>query len=655
MTGVKWKADNGHKTKTRNKANGAAPDSDDIEFAEEERTKRRPFTKLPYSRKTAIEYEYREADGTPCLMVLRWNRPDGKKVMRQAEFDEDGNLFLPAPKKDLPLYRLPELMEADDSKPVILVEGEKAVGKLVEYGYAATTWAGGTPGVKKADFSPLKNRHVVLWADADEPGRKAMSKVAAKVKPLAAKLRVVTPPEDAPDRWDAADVLKRREADDLIEAAVEWKTAKPSADVLQFAPDAGSKPVFLMNCDGFRLAIAHLGYEIRYNMREVAMEWRHKEGQWERVDNMWRDGVKVDLKRRVMRANRDADPSPYIVGRERFEEWCNAICFEDGPADEFLDWINALPKWDGVKRMETTLTECLDLQDGEDPELAKWASLYMFAGAVNRTLHPGAEQHESPILIGDPECGKTSFVKLVLPEKRHRDWVGRIKNMADSAKALVEALQGKVIVELSELAGMRRADTEAVKDFLSNPIDNNVRLAWRRDPAKILRRCIFAGTSDRDDCLPNDHNLRRFGVVRVKGKDGITGEAAYKRIKAYMDANREQIWAEAVAWIKAGNKPNMPDELKPAAKESAQEARSADSHMGDLLAEKEDALIKAAKQRDGMTTTEIVEFLELHDLWEKQPRSVEMRLSGELRPNGWKKHKRCRRAGKLVRLWKYEK
>ena len=77
-------------------------------------------------------------------------------------------------------------------------------------------------------------------------------------------------------------------------------------------------------------------------------------------------------------------------------------------------------------------------------------------------------------------------------------------NLAAHPKERAEALQGKVYVEASEMAGATRAELESLKAFVSRQNDGSVRLAYRRDPESTPRRCIIVGTSNNMNCLPND-------------------------------------------------------------------------------------------------------------------------------------------------------
>ena len=112
-----------------------------------------------------------------------------------------------APPAPRPLLNLNDLL-ARPTDPVVVVEGEKTAdaAALLFPGQLITTWPSGCKAFNKADWSPLIGRRVILWPDADAPGREAMAKLAAKlIREGIERVRIVTPPPDAPEGWDLAD------------------------------------------------------------------------------------------------------------------------------------------------------------------------------------------------------------------------------------------------------------------------------------------------------------------------------------------------------------------------------------------------------------------------------------------------------------------
>ena len=98
--------------------------------------------------------------------------------------------------------------------PVLLVEGEKCVESakdLIKEEYFVSTWAGGTGGVEKTDFSPLKDYTIILWPDNDTPGKNAMQKIAQKLLEIECKKIFNIKVENKPEKWDIADAIKENE------------------------------------------------------------------------------------------------------------------------------------------------------------------------------------------------------------------------------------------------------------------------------------------------------------------------------------------------------------------------------------------------------------------------------------------------------------
>jgi len=80
-----------------------------------------------------------------------------------------------APSTPRPLYGLDRLSHSEPTATVILTEGEKAADAAMRMfpDHVAMSWMGGAQSVEHADYSPIKNRDVVIWPDADKPGAKA--------------------------------------------------------------------------------------------------------------------------------------------------------------------------------------------------------------------------------------------------------------------------------------------------------------------------------------------------------------------------------------------------------------------------------------------------------------------------------------------------
>ncbi len=181
---------------------------------------KKPPTSLPRTYSTL--HEYPTADGSPHGRVYRTNMRNGTKTFRQWKAAPETRLGWTPGGFDPILYRLP-LLAANPDRPVLIVEGEKAVEaleKLDGWNSLVTTFPGGAAGfkAKTGEFGPkspalttdlavLEGRRVTLWPDNDPGGKAAMAALGMRLKAVSDP-RLVTLPKGTPPKWDAADAVK---------------------------------------------------------------------------------------------------------------------------------------------------------------------------------------------------------------------------------------------------------------------------------------------------------------------------------------------------------------------------------------------------------------------------------------------------------------
>lgn len=195
--------------------------------------------------------------------------------------------------------------------------------------------------------------------------------------------------------------------------------------------------------------------------------------------------------------------------------------------DPVLKSLKALPAWDGVPRLDTWLVRYFDARgsaayNGE--VFTKW-----LVAMVMRAHEPGSKFDWMPIFEGVQGIGKSSFGKILAGgEKYFLDW---LPNLHDKDAAL--GLQGMWSVEMGELASLRKNELEVVKGFITRTIDK-VRPPFGRRVIESARRCVFFGTTNRDQYLQDDTGNRRFKPI-------IVGKLNFKQLKK----DRDQLFAEA--------------------------------------------------------------------------------------------------------------
>ena len=586
------------------------------------------------SRKTV--YSYFKANGDLAFTVERIDKPDGSKAPRPRLLSGKSQWY-PAPR---PLYRLRELIERKDA-PVLIVEGEKTVSaaETLFRDYVVTTSSGGSSHANKSNYKPLQGRNIVIWPDADEPGRKYVDKVARLATEAGAEsVRIVQLPEGKlREGWDLADNppvgLNVRE---LLDGALPWTDSETET----------AKPIEVEHKDAEALALAldTLGAKLRYDIRAHQAEMSRGGRLWQEMTDRSTANLRRDIARRFeYRTTRGTVPLHY--GSETWKTWADAILFKN-EIDPFVEWLKDREQWDGVRRVNHWLSEVYELDSDNDPALAEWVSRFIFLGAVTRAFSPGAKLDEMPVLIGPQGIGKSTALKWALPDERP-DWFADGLHLAGSSKDRAESLQGRVIVEASEMAGSTQAELESLKAFISRTDDGSIRLSYRRDPETLLRRCIIVGTTNEPQPLPNDSSgNRRF--VPVILKDG----KPYK-IREYLHENRNQLWAEATAYYHAGEEARLPDILKRVQSSAADKARRGD----EILENAVDSWLtdnELSIETDGFELYEVAQGVGMVRAGESAttlPMSAQKRLGAVLQKHGYTK-KPEKRNGANKKIWR---
>lgn len=160
-------------------------------------------TQLP---KPDREWTYYTSDGEVFCHVHRIDKPGQPKLVKPVLPDRSA-YGKPSEPKLAPLLNLPAIIKAPEAV-VVLVEGEKCVDALVGMVDACvpTTMIGGSGAAKHTDWTSLRGRHVVRWADHDEAGAKWLVSTMEALKAAGvASVRDVIPKADWPKGEDAAD------------------------------------------------------------------------------------------------------------------------------------------------------------------------------------------------------------------------------------------------------------------------------------------------------------------------------------------------------------------------------------------------------------------------------------------------------------------
>lgn len=253
---------------------------------------------------------------------------------------------------------------------------------------------------------------------------------------------------------------------------------------------------------------------------------------WEQMKGGWNDSDNAALK--VYLSNKYGIYSP-----TKTKDAILAVAAERSyhPIKEYLDH---LPEWDGTDRVETLL---IDYFNATDNSYTRAVTRKMMVAAVARIVHPGTKFDSVLILNGPQGIGKSTFFA-----KLAGDWFSDSLTLTDMKdKAGPEKLQGYWILELGELAGMRKTDVEVVKSFISRS-DDKYRASYGVNVESHPRQSIIVGSTNAESGFLRDiTGNRRFWPVRISGD----GKRKAWQMSVY---DVEQIWAETLVLYAKGEK-----------------------------------------------------------------------------------------------------
>ena len=193
--------------------------------------------------------------------------------------------------------------------------------------------------------------------------------------------------------------------------------------------------------------------------------------------------------------------------------------------------------WDGEKRIENALHHFLGVEKNEYTCAAM--QLFML-GAIHRIFRPGCKFEMMLCLVGGQGAGKSTFFRfLAIKDEWFTD---DLKKMDDDN--VYRKLQGHLIIEFPEMVAILNAkNVEDTKSFMSRQKDT-YKTPYDRHPKDHKRQCVFAGSSNSLDFLPNDRSgNRRFLPILCNMK-----EAEVHILESEREAREyiNQMWAEAM-------------------------------------------------------------------------------------------------------------
>lgn len=146
-----------------------------------------PRTGISTRDVVVAEYPYHNQDGQLLYVV---ERLEPKRFRQYRPDGAGGRVYHLGDVPRVP-YRLPQLLAANPTEPVLIPEGEKDVDALHSRGFVPTCNAGGAGKWRDEYARWFRGRHVVILPDDDEPGRRHANQVARSLQGAAESVKVV--------------------------------------------------------------------------------------------------------------------------------------------------------------------------------------------------------------------------------------------------------------------------------------------------------------------------------------------------------------------------------------------------------------------------------------------------------------------------------
>ena len=284
------------------------------------------------------------------------------------------------------------------------------------------------------------------------------------------------------------------------------------------------------------------------------LPWRKITGvsQWVDADDA---ALRFYLERKYGIASKDKifDAVNVVAGENKFH-----------PVRDYLDDCT----WDGVPRVETIL---IDYLGAEDNAYTRSVTRKALVAAVARVYQPGCKFDYMLTLRGRQGLGKSAFIG-----KLGGEWFSDTFSTMQGKEAYEQVL-GVWIMEVGELAGMRKAEAETIKLYISKQTDR-FRPAYGRRLQEFPRQCIFIGTTNETQFLRDTTGNRRFWVVDTPNVPArnMWDELTPEKVRL--------IWAEAVELYRKGEELYLPRDLEKMARE-VQEAYEEENPKAGIVAD----------------------------------------------------------------------
>ena len=255
-----------------------------------------------------------------------------------------------------------------------------------------------------------------------------------------------------------------------------------------------------------------------------------------------------------------------LEGKQKIADALDVICRENAfhPVREYFNGLT----WDGIPRLDTLF---IDYLGAEDTELNRLITRIAFTAAVYRTYEPGTKYDQIVVLVGTQGCGKSTIIERMAINQK---WFSSSMPSPDKPEDAARHLRGKFIIEVGELVGFKKAEVEAIKNFLSKTADD-FHAHYGKNDVHRPRQCIFFASTNEEQFLRDSSGERRYWPIKTC--------VIQPKYNVWEDLTPDivgQIWAEAIQHYRERMQLLLPIELSDALHTVQEEYKKVDEWQG---------------------------------------------------------------------------
>ena len=208
--------------------------------------------------------------------------------------------------------------------------------------------------------------------------------------------------------------------------------------------------------------------------------------------------------------------------------------------DPIADYLNSLPKWDGHNYVADLFGRIPGITSEQAAFLAKWLRSAVAHWLQMDTLHAN---EVVPTFIGAQGCGKTTFLRRLLPEHLRQYYLDHLNLSNKFDKEM--ALTNNLLVNLDELEAIRPSQHASLKQTLSkNKVNGRPIFGCVQEDR--ARYASFVSTTNNPHPLTDATGSRRYICMQIPDGKFIDNDG---------DINYEQLYAQVLYELRELNAP----------------------------------------------------------------------------------------------------